>query len=681
MQPLDLALDYAASGWPVFPCDPATKRPLVKRGLHAATDNAEQIRKWWARHPGAMIGVPTGERSGVWVLDLDVKGNENGPDALGAMEQEHGALPPTVSVRTPSGGRHLLFQYVDGVRNRGRLAPGIDVRGEGGYVIAPGSVNADGCFYEWVDRQPAPALAPSWLLERVLKRGASVESLPAADQPNTRYVEAAIADELSRLTRATHGRNNALNDAAFALGTFVGAGALSEEEAGARLFAAAQANGYVSKDGEHAARQTIASGLKSGMADPRDIPEAPTLQNDDPALAAEGARLAASLLARPEAEQLLVRATPYVWCDPSALPRRQWLYGSHMVRKYMSLTVAPGGVGKSSLAIAEALAMVTGRALLGEKPTARSRVWYFNGEDDRDELNRRIAGACKRYGIAADEVAGRLFVDSGREQDMVIVREERRDIHVAVPVVDAIKRAIIENGIDVLVVDPFVSTHGVPENDNGAIDKVAKLWTRIAEETNVAVELVHHVKKTDGKEVTVDDARGAGSLLAAARSVRVLNRMSDEQAGQAGVPREERFSYFSVNLGKANLAPSTGSLAWRRLESVPLGNGQGIAKPQDHAGVVVPWQWPTAEAIAGEVAPDALEAIKARIRGGAFRQNEQAKDWVGLVVAEVLGIEADKAGKRKIKKLLNAWLDDGQLREVVKPDPVKREPKKFVEVV
>src|SRR5262245_23893426 len=113
------ALAYAARGWPVLPCDPATKRPLIARGLRAASTDPEQIRRWWEQHPCAMIGVVTGPRSGFWALDVDAD-RSNGKDgfaALTVLEHAHDVLPDTLSSTTPRGGRHLLFRWHDGIRN------------------------------------------------------------------------------------------------------------------------------------------------------------------------------------------------------------------------------------------------------------------------------------------------------------------------------------------------------------------------------------------------------------------------------------------------------------------------------------------------------------------------------------------------------------------------------------
>jgi len=212
-----------------------------------------------------------------------------------------------------------------------------------------------------------------------------------------------------------------------------------------------------------------------------------------------------------------VSATPFEWRDPAGIPRRDWIYGSHLIRGFGSATVAPGGVGKSTLVLAEAIAIATGRPILGIQPKKHGRVWYWNGEDPRDEVERRIAAVVLHYGIEPAELDGRLFYDSGRDQEIVIARQTRDGAAVAEPVANAIEETLIDNKIDVLAIDPFISSHRVTENDNNAIDTVAKRWTAIADEAQCAIELVHHVRKTGGAEATVEDARGATALMEGTR--------------------------------------------------------------------------------------------------------------------------------------------------------------------
>jgi len=364
-------------------------------------------------------------------------------------------------------------------------------------------------------------------------------------------------------------------------------------------------------------------------------------------------------------------ASPFVWRDPATIPRRDWLYGRHLIRRFLSVTVAPGGLGKSSLTICEAVAMASGRPLLGDRVTGKLRVWVLNLEDPKDELERRVIASMLHHGVTAEEIDGRLHLDSGRDRGLCTATQERDGARINRPVVEALVREIEDKGIDVLIIDPFVSSHRVNENDNGAIDLVAKEWGRVAERCNCAVELVHHTRKSNGEEATSESSRGAVALLGAARSARVLNRMSDAQKADAGVSGDE-LTYFSIDRDKANLTP-TGKRVWRRMVSVELPNG-------DSVGVAEAWDWP--DDFDGVSVKDLLavqHAISAACAAGSPpRANVQAKDWCGHLVADALGLDADQDRKR-IGRMLTTWKRSGALRDVLHEDE-KRNKRPCVEV-
>ncbi|MFZ5675868.1 MAG: AAA family ATPase [Pseudomonadota bacterium] len=347
-----------------------------------------------------------------------------------------------------------------------------------------------------------------------------------------------------------------------------------------------------------------------------------------------------------------IKATPYVWTDPAALPSRQWLYGAHRLRKFVSVTFAPGGMGKSSLLLAEALAQATGRPLLGEYVHERGNVWLWNGEDPIDELHRRVAAACLAHRVSPQEIEGRLFLDSGRSTEMIVARKVRDELLVAEPVVEAIIGEVMANDIDTLIVDPFVLTHSVPENDNSAIDRVARQWALIANACCCSVELVHHVRKASQgqSEHTVEDGRGAVALLAAARSARVLNRMTKEEGETAGVENHRQF--FRIDNGKANLAPPADKTTWHQIESVELPNG-------DNVGVVTSWKWP--DPLADMTVGNLLDVQKA-IDGKNYRRSPQSPEWIGNAIAEILGLDAE-ADRKRITRMIAVWLKSGALKE------------------
>jgi hypothetical protein len=372
---------------------------------------------------------------------------------------------------------------------------------------------------------------------------------------------------------------------------------------------------------------------------------------------------------------IAILATPYAWTDPAKIPLRDWLYGRLLVRQFLSMTIAPGGVGKSSLVVGEVLAMVTGRNLLGVKPGVPLKVWLWNLEDPQVETARKIQAACIEHEIKREEIEGRLFVNSGRDQPLVIAKTLRTGAVIIHPVIDDLVRQIKEWEIDVLIIDPFVSCHEVEENDNSAIDMVAKQWSRVAELGDCAVHIVHHTRKAPaGTEVTTESGRGAKALSDAARIARALNRMSDDEAAKAGVDNPR--SHFRAINDKANLAPPTSASDWFRLAGVPLGNGPfGVGG--DEVGVIVKWSWP--DHTAGVTGND-FDRVAAVIRGGKWRSSPQAGQWVGHAVARGLGLDiGDKRDKAKVSSLIKYWISTGALVEA-QADDEKRMPRMFVEV-
>jgi hypothetical protein len=325
-----------------------------------------------------------------------------------------------------------------------------------------------------------------------------------------------------------------------------------------------------------------------------------------------------------------VKATPFVFRDPTTIPKRETLYAGHFNRRFLSSTIGAGGGGKSTIVIADALAMASGRSLVGHQPVKALKIWYINLEDPADEIERRIAATVLYYKIDPAVLNRNLFVDSGRDQMFVVVKQDGRGTKVIEPVVAAIIQEMKDKGIDVLIVDPFISTHEVDENDNSKIQQVAAQFVRIANEANVAVELVHHVNKTagDGKgEVTADSARGASALKDKARSIRTINTMSKDEATKAGIDPNERFSFVRVSNGKSSMKKRSGHSDWSELVSVNLGNNGKYWEPGDSVGVATEWKWPSSELLADAVTPEQLEEIKSIIRAGQFKSNGQA--WGG----------------------------------------------------
>lgn len=166
---LDAALSYCALGWSVIPVVPRGKRAAVAwRAYQDRAPSQAELRDWFAKWPGANVAVVTGAVSGLVVLDVDP--DHGGEQSLAGIAARHGALPRTVEAETGGGGRHLYFAHPGGeVRNRAGLAPGLDLRGDGGMIVAPPSIHPSGRRYRWRSGhepgETALAPLPTWLME------------------------------------------------------------------------------------------------------------------------------------------------------------------------------------------------------------------------------------------------------------------------------------------------------------------------------------------------------------------------------------------------------------------------------------------------------------------------------------------------------------------------------------
>lgn len=347
--------------------------------------------------------------------------------------------------------------------------------------------------------------------------------------------------------------------------------------------------------------------------------------------------------------------TPYVFRDPDTLPRREWLYGNFLIRRELSATYAPGGVGKTSLLTVEALAITTGKPLLDVDPDGPLRAWLWAGEEPEDELARRIAAACKHYGIRGTDIGGRLFVDNGFGTPLAVTKRTKDGAVIYEPSVDALVEAVKERRIDVMLVDPFVSTHEGAENDTGAMQAAATAWKEVAYRANVAISLAHHTRKLNGQEATIDDQRGSSALRDKCRQNRVLNPMADTVAGKFGIPDHERFSYFSTGPSeKTNMAARTGRRAWFRTLGVSVGLRKGNLDPGDSVGVVTAWEPPSEKQEMNRDHVVALGAVMAqRTVWRASPQSSNRPDWIGNAVAEAFDVDRSEANwKQRVKAII-----------------------------
>lgn len=294
---LQAALAYASQGLAIFPAAAAVKKSCksakYSNGARwGATRDPDEVRRDFTRWTGARIGIPTGVVNGIVVIETDtIEGHGvDGAAAIAQLEAKHGALPDTLQAISPSGSVHRYFRHPGTsikIRNSAsEVGAGIDVRGDGGMVVAPPSVNPDGRRYRWLNRNPIAAL-PAWLVELTREKPRSISERAVAaingcagkrqqkQQSGDITVEdaygaAALEYEIAALANtAPGGRNHALNRASFSLHQLVAGGELDSGDVERELIEAATANGLVDDDGFKAVMATIESGRRAGLQHPR----------------------------------------------------------------------------------------------------------------------------------------------------------------------------------------------------------------------------------------------------------------------------------------------------------------------------------------------------------------------------------------------------------------------------
>jgi Bifunctional DNA primase/polymerase, N-terminal len=258
------------------------KRPFITGWQDRATTVESAIHEFGCLYPQAVPGIALG-CAGLVVLDADRHGGPDGVSAFQALVTEHGLPEGCVKVNTAGSGEHWIFRNLDDDplgNAEGVLPGGINMRGRGGFIVAPGAVRPDG--RGWSEPEDGPKLIdafregtlpeiPRWLVE-LIRSGPKEQRSPFrfdASRREQAYAAAALEGEVTKVAIAASGsRNNTLFKAAAALGSMVSVGWIEAEIVQSRLLGAAATCGLVRDDGAHSVRATIASGLKAGMATP-----------------------------------------------------------------------------------------------------------------------------------------------------------------------------------------------------------------------------------------------------------------------------------------------------------------------------------------------------------------------------------------------------------------------------
>lgn len=430
---LEYALQYAMQGWAVFPLRPGAKTPLTEHGFKEATKDLEQIRQWWTRWPDANVGVVTGKVSGIVVLDVDRK---NGVDGVVAATELD--LPETLVARTPSGGFHLIFKAPEkAIPRKIGVKPGLDILGEGGYFVAPGSV-VNGACYEIVRNRPI-ADCPQVLLD--LSRS---EKKAGSEKPSP---DAKVVGEGQR------------NEFLTALG------------------------GRMRRIGFDADEMTAALIVIN------------TLRCKPPLSEAEVRRIAASV-ARYEPDPRAVedahKSAPLVTRSLSDLlaadfPPPEFLLDPVLRHPGISLWFGPSGISKTYLVLALALSLASGQRFLRWHPTKPHGVLYVDGELGRADMKFRTQRLIRGHQFVLQAPFYTACFDdqlAGFIPDLEQPENQERFI------------AGIPEGISVIVIDSLSTVTAMNESDSYQSWTTMQRFLLRLRRLGYSVLVIHHANKS-----------------------------------------------------------------------------------------------------------------------------------------------------------------------------------------
>jgi hypothetical protein len=678
---LQVALQWAGAGAAILPVEfvyretgKVDKKPRIQ-WRDRSTADPETIKKWWAQWPDSVPGIDLA-KTGFVVLDGDRHGGPDGVEGLERLFKEHrldtSAIPMVV---TQSQGRHAWFrQPVEGepLGNRDKAVrdSGINIRGHGGFIVAPGARLPNGreykrdpntpCALEAVQTGNVPVLPPS--IEKLLRANGHSATPCATRTPSSPREESyalAALDNIAHKIASTPpntGRNIELNNGALAMGHMVAAGWIGRATVVGRLLDAAAICGLVRDDGQGSVLATIKSGLDAGEKEPH-----PPLRDRDAVYKDDSSESGLETSAAAETSSELCERD--LGEDLEMPPPREWLLGTNFCRTFLSSLVAAGGVGKTAVRYAQFLALAAGRDdITNEHVHRRSRVLVVSLEDDTNELKRRMFAAMKHHKVSRDDIKGYLFVSApGRSAGKLLEVDPKTRATRLGRLVHNLEASINRCKPDVVSIDPFIKSHSAEENTNAIIDEVCQVLTDLAAKHNIAVDAPHHVSKGPADPGNADKARGASAMVDAARLVKTLTPMSSDEARAFGISQDDRKQYIRVDGGKTNIARGNAT-QWFELVSVALDNGNARYPNGDNIQVAAPWKPPSLWA---DLSDALLNRILDKIDGGlpGGERYSDAAAAKGRAAWQIVLDLAPQKTEHQAKEIVRQWLKNGVLEK------------------
>jgi RecA-family ATPase len=528
-------------GVPVFPCRRDDKTPLTAHGFQNASSDPECILAWGKRHPGCNWAMPTGAASGFVVLDVDLKNGKCGDVTLREFEEQHGRLPETPIVLTPCGGMHYWFRAQEPVPSSvDKVGIGLDIRGEGGYVmIPPSAINGHAYAFE---ASSDPADVPFAPMPAALVAAACAQA-----EPKTREQREQHSDDLLRNIQEGVALHDSLRDLA---ARYVALGMPFAEVCG------------------------LLQGLLRGSKAKRDdrwrerLDDIPKLVNSAiDKFRKEGAP-----------------REPLAWpafIDLSALASRdaqppRFIVHNWLPCGYASMFSGHGGVGKSGIALTLAACVTLGRPFFGVE-VQQARVTYLSCEDREGALHWRLHHICRYLNVGIDALAGKLHIVDLVGKDAILWAQDRHTGNTFTPAFAELARRMEATEDQVLMVDGIADTYGGNENSRTEVKAyVNRLLSLHGDAQDRAALLVGHVnRQTALHAATSEGYSGATAWHNSVRGRWYLYPERDEDGGPGG----DRGLLLEVQ--KQNFAPPQTAMRFRWNPEARLFVGKIDEEQQD----------------------------------------------------------------------------------------------------
>jgi putative DNA primase/helicase len=618
------ALNYAKRGLPIFPCKPQDKAPLIGGGFHNATTDAARIKAWWTRWPDAMIGMPTGERSGVDVIDID-HDSKKGKDGFAHLPDWKVRSP--VIVRTPRGGAHLWFKSDGRIRNTtDAIAPGVDTRGTGGYVILPPSQNGVAAYlFEQGSEQDSTTLPPfpADLQPRLRVEGDQrTPGEPRADPARVAFAvkvipngdigwedwnrigmalwAATTGDEAGFLAFDSFSRKSAKYDADATRARWdhyfksppsqIGAGTLFHLADRARPGWLDEHDAWLEAEMAPAKSASAKAGTIATEPPDKTLPEKAREADTNPAATRKSSILicAADVVMRP----------------------KDWLWEGHLLRGAQELLTGVPGLGKSQVQICYVACTTTGNTWPnGVRGGAPANVIMLTAED---VLDQEVVPRLRAAGADLNRVQFlKCIKTDAKSKRQFLLGED----------LDQLEKAVADVGnVGLITIDPITAYMGGKMDSHKTTEVRSQLGPLkdFAERVNVAISTITHPPKSAGQKA-IDHFIGSQAFIAAGRIGHVCveeteEEENDEDGGKRG--KKERIKTGRILFANAKNNPHTTmpTLAYR-IEEIIVGQdpkaGDNIAAPR------VVWDGEPVDVSADEaVAAAGNGAAESSARGG-----------------------------------------------------------------